>query len=564
MMRDKPKLLVIDDGTRHVELAHAFLRDYAYATRCDEPGPCWTCPERRGCTRTHAHDAYEADEALAKHPDVDVVLLDVAFDLPEERLLPGEGKLARRKRYQGLAILERLRRKHGALPVVLMTSEDAISDDAHEVVSADELVALAGDASFDARALGALVERTLARRRTLPEGGGFAWGDAAVMATLRRDAEALARTSLPMLVLGETGTGKSALAERVIHPATGRAGRFVAVDLATLPETLVAAELFGAVRGAFSGALDRRGRFEEAHGGTLFLDEIGNLPFEVQRMLLVALQDGRITRLGESSPRAVDVKVVAATNEDLVARVRAGTFRADLLARLNPAAQLRMPPLRERGEDLPMLARALLRRRFAAGADRALVEHYLEAVGAQGNAGMPQVDLALVERSRGARAPAAPARGVLFALDVEGTRRLLRHTFPGNVRELELVLTSAAVLTLSDALDAVDRRRGGRGDDARVLPMSAKLLGSLLEQASLGTSAHSRHVGGRTFDVVPSDGLHAVARSLEIQLYEQLFRETEGDFARMAGELLGDATEAAARKVRLRFNQLGLRARRLR
>src|SRR5690606_18609338 len=104
-----------------------------------------------------------------------------------------------------------------------------------------------------------------------------------------------------------------------------------------------------------SGAVDRRGRFEEAHGGTLFLDEVGNLPLETQRMLLLALQDARITRLGESAPRGVDVKVVAATNADLEAKVREGTFRADLYARLNPAARLVLPPLRERMGDLPEL-----------------------------------------------------------------------------------------------------------------------------------------------------------------------------------------------------------------
>ncbi|MEZ4340751.1 MAG: sigma 54-interacting transcriptional regulator, partial [Sandaracinaceae bacterium] len=356
-MSAKPKLLVVDDGDRYVELLHALLRDYDYATRCDRAGPCWDCPAREGCALTHAHDAAETDEALAKHPDVDVVLLDVAFDLPEARLLPAKVVPERhRQRLQGIEILAHLRRRRGDLPVVLMTSEEELAfEGPAEDLAVDEFATLAGADAFDARALGLLVERILARTRESPEAGGYTWGESAAMARVRRDASVLARTSLPILVLGETGTGKSALAERVIHPATRRAGPFVAVDLSALPETLIASELFGTAKGAFSGAVDRRGRFEEAQGGTLFLDEIGNLPPEAQRMLLLALQDGRITRLGESTPRAVDVKVIAATNANLEAKVRDGSFRADLYARLNPAARLSLPPLRERLGDLPEL-----------------------------------------------------------------------------------------------------------------------------------------------------------------------------------------------------------------
>ena len=293
-MSARPKLLIVDDGDRYVELAHALLRDYDYATRCELPGPCWECPKRPGCALTHAHDAFEADEALARHRDVDVVLLDVAFERPDERLLPAKhvGE-HRRRRLQGVEILAHLRRARGDLPVVLMTSEEELAfEDAAEALAVDELITLAGADAFDARALGLLVERILARRRASPEGGAYTWGSSPAMARIRREAAVLARTSLPILVLGETGTGKSALAERVIHPATRREGAFVAVDLSALPASLMAAELFGTARGAFSGAVDRRGRFEEAHGGTLFLDEIGNLPAEAQRMLLLALQDG--------------------------------------------------------------------------------------------------------------------------------------------------------------------------------------------------------------------------------------------------------------------------------
>jgi len=120
-----PKLLIVDDGDRYAEMALQFMRGYRYATRCTLPGPCWTCPRRQGCTLTHAHDAIELDQALAQHDDVDVVLLDVAFDLPPERLLPSsEPDQEKRRRFEGLAILAHLRKRHPALSVILMTSKE--------------------------------------------------------------------------------------------------------------------------------------------------------------------------------------------------------------------------------------------------------------------------------------------------------------------------------------------------------------------------------------------------------------------------------------------------------
>jgi DNA-binding NtrC family response regulator len=556
----RPKLLVVDDQDRYIELAHALLRDYDYATRCDLPGPCWTCSQRPGCTLTHAHDAAEADEALSRHGDVDVVLLDVAFDVPEERLLParpskgGPPSLAARQRHQGIEILAHLRRSRGDLPVVLMTSEAELGyEDAARQLHADEFATLAGEAAFDARALSLLVERVLARHQDSPEAGGYTWGSSPAMARLRRDALALARTSLPMLILGEPGTGKSALAERVVHPATGRKGPFVAVDLASIPESLAAAELFGTARGAFSGAVDRRGRFEEAQGGTLFLDEIGNLPPEAQRMLLLALQDRRITRLGESTPRAVDVKLVAATNADLAARVRSGSFRADLYARLNPAARLVVPALRERIEDQSELLRSFVKKKLAQGPDRALLVEYLEAIGLPAS---PHAELSM--QGEGDKARAA-GRGVEFVLDRASTLAVRRHPFTGNVRELELFIANAIVFALSDALSAA--REGRAQKDARTIPIPGKLVQELLSAEDLTAPG-----GAGAIALTPRPGatLHAVASDLERQLYQRLFDETSGDFDRMARALFEKVDAGSARKVRLRFNQLGLRVRRAR
>ncbi|MBM4398684.1 MAG: sigma-54-dependent Fis family transcriptional regulator, partial [Deltaproteobacteria bacterium] len=171
---------------------------------------------------------------------------------------------------------------------------------------------------------------------------------------------AVAPTDVPVLLTGETGTGKEVLA-RAIHRWSRRAaGPFVAFNCAAIPETLIEAELFGHVRGAFTGATaDRAGLFEAANGGTLLLDEIGEMPSHLQVKLLRAIQEGDIRRLGANRSVRVDVRVLSATNRDLPALVEAGRFRSDLMYRLN-AVTVRVPPLRERRSDVPLLAHFLL------------------------------------------------------------------------------------------------------------------------------------------------------------------------------------------------------------
>ena len=551
----KPKLLVVDDGDRYIEIAHALLRGYDYATRCELPGPCWECERRPGCVLTHAHDAAETDAALAQNPDVDVVLLDVSFDLPEARLLPSDEPLERRCRLQGLAILDHLRRARGDLPVVLMTSREELElEDAASALPADEAVSLAGADAFDARALGLLVERVLARRHEVPSAGGYVWGTSKAMARLRQDATTLAPTSLPMLVLGETGTGKSALAEHVIHPASGRDGPFVAVDLSAIPPQLVAAELFGTARGAFSGAVERRGLVAEAHGGTLLLDEIGNLPPEVQRMLLLALQRGRVTRLGEAASAAVDVKLVAATNADLEAAVRDGAFRSDLYARLNPSARLVMPRLSDRVEDLEELASGFTQKTFASGADRALLLRYMEVAGLDGP---PSASLSVGRAEE-------PEHGVRFVLSRSSFGAMRAHPWPGNVRELSMLIGTAAIFALTDAMRAAQEKRAPSADAARTIPIPARLVRELLDASWAAPAERAAGASGWTPELGPKPSLREVSRDLERQLYARLFRETGGDFEAMARRLLDGDGALNARRVRLRFNQLGLRARDLR
>jgi two-component system NtrC family response regulator len=213
-----------------------------------------------------------------------------------------------------------------------------------------------------------------------------------------------AASEMPVLLLGESGTGKE-LAAREVRRASARAGGpWVAVNCAALSETLLLSDLFGHARGAFTGA-DRAhaGVFETAHGGTVFLDEIGDLPPVAQGNLLRVLQEGEVRRLGESLPRKVDVRLIAATHRDLATLVREGKFRQDLFYRLK-VCTVTLPPLRERGDDLELLA-----------------ESFLET-----------------ERRRLGRP--------LLRFAPEARRRLLAHSWPGNVRELQHAIRAAATL----------------------------------------------------------------------------------------------------------------------
>jgi len=182
----------------------------------------------------------------------------------------------------------------------------------------------------------------------------------AAMAAVIRDARRAALYPNPVLILGESGTGKELLA-RAMHAASLRAGKpWSAMNCAAIPRDLLDSELFGHAKGAFTGAVtDRPGRFEACDGGTLFLDEVGDMPPETQVRLLRVLQEGEIQRVGESKTRTVDVRVIAATNRDLVAAVREGRFRDDLFYRL-AVLVLRLPPLRERHEDIFPLAQHFL------------------------------------------------------------------------------------------------------------------------------------------------------------------------------------------------------------
>jgi two-component system response regulator HydG len=353
--------------------------------------------------------ALSADEALAKVNEggpFDAVLTDLR--------MPGKS---------GLDLLRTLReRDPGALVLVLTAFGDAGA--AGEAIRAGAYDFISKP--YDIAALRETLARSLGRRRLAgvrrdrgPADDGAGHGSSAdpalvghspaiieVMKTLAR----VAPSQATVLVLGETGTGKELVA-RTIHRFSERAGRrFVAVNCSALAEGLLESELFGHVRGAFTGAANARpGLFREADRGTLFLDEIGDISPALQARLLRALQEHEIVPVGSETPVRVDVRVLAATHRDLPELVRQGRFREDLYYRMN-VVTLTLPPLRARPQDIPLL-----------------IDHFLRE---------------LAERH---------GRGPV-AVDPEAQRRLLAYDWPGNIRELQNVLERAMLLAEQDVI----------------------------------------------------------------------------------------------------------------
>jgi formate hydrogenlyase transcriptional activator len=241
-------------------------------------------------------------------------------------------------------------------------------------------------------------------------------GKSAVLRAALSRVHEVAPTSSSVLLLGETGTGKELVARAIHAHGPRRTSPLVIVNCAALPPTLIESELFGHARGAFTGAVTtRQGRFELAHRGTLFLDEIGDLPLELQTKLLRVLQEGAFERLGSSNTQRVDVRIIAATHRDLAKAVAEGTFRDDLYYRLS-VFPIRLPPLRERREDIPDLVWFIIHKR-----QRAM------------NRWIKRVPEAVMEQ-------------------------LQAYSWPGNVRELENVIERALIHSTGDALRLLDDR----------------------------------------------------------------------------------------------------------
>src|SRR5271169_5276935 len=254
------------------------------------------------------------------------------------------------------------------------------------------------------------------------------------MARVLQTVHQIATTDLPVLIEGETGTGKELIARAVYRHSARVKGPFVAFNCAAIPAPLIGSELFGCVQGAFTGAnRDRVGFIGAAHRGTLFLDEIGDLPLDLQPHLLRVLQSGEFTRLGNSRTEQVDVRFIAATNRDLESEVKAGKFRADLFYRLS-AITLRLPPLRDRPHDIKLLA-----------------EHFIRGAAARYGRVAPRL-----------------AEDCLAALTT--------YSFPGNVRELEGEMSRLAALASPDVpcgTDLLNDRIRNRGDGQSAVSLQA-------------------------------------------------------------------------------------------
>jgi transcriptional regulator with GAF, ATPase, and Fis domain len=249
-------------------------------------------------------------------------------------------------------------------------------------------------------------------------------GTSPPMQAVFRKVEKIAPTDISVLITGETGTGKELIA-REIHNRSPRAGKpFITINCGAIPENLLESELFGHVKGAFTGAVtNKQGRFEAADGGTLFLDEIGEMPIELQVKLLRAIQEKRVRKVGATQEDPVDVRIICATHQKLAALVAAGRFRQDLFYRIN-VIELPMPPLRECREDIGVIAGAILQRIAA-------------------------------------HSGSSPARLSGAALEA-----LTAYDFPGNIRELENILERAVALSAASEIGVEDLRLGPAEDEA--------------------------------------------------------------------------------------------------
>ena len=372
---------------------------------------------RRTLGRTLRSEGYETAEtrdgveavSLLRRGGIDAVILDLSMP-----------------RLDGFGVLDALRQEEGAPPAIVLTAHAGL-DNAVKAVRAGAFDFLEKPPAAEAvllrlrRALEAsrrhIETETLAVRPALER----MLGESSAMTTLREAIERVARTSARVLILGEKGAGKELVARAIHEGSPRKGGPMVKVNCAAVPADLFEAELFGHVKGAFTGAVaSRRGRFERASGGTLLLDEIGEIPPPVQPKLLRALEEGEIERVGAEEGTRIDVRVVAATNRDLAALVAEGRFREDLYYRLE-VVTIEVPPLRERREDIPALA-----------------EHFLSQ--------------ACLDSGR---EPLALTPGAVELLG--------RQPWPGNVRQLRNLMERLAILAPKEPLDheVVRRHLGG-------------------------------------------------------------------------------------------------------
>jgi transcriptional regulator with GAF, ATPase, and Fis domain len=347
----------------------------------------------------------------------------------------------------------------------------------------DEVCGLAAPRLRAAVAMSQAQRRAEALEHAHSQSDGILTADP-VMARVLQTVHQIATTDLPVLIEGETGTGKELIARAVYRHSTRVKGPFIALNCAAIPATLIGSELFGFVQGAFTGAnRDRVGFIGAAHRGTLFLDEIGDLPLDLQPHLLRVLQSGEFTRLGNSRTEQVDVRFIAATNRDLESEVKAGRFRADLFFRLS-AITLRLPPLRDRPHDTRLLA-----------------EHFIRTAAARYGRPVPR-------------------------LTEECLSALTAYSFPGNVRELESEMARLAALAAADVpcgADLLNERIRNRGNgqsagSSQAPPVAPMSLHEMEKQLILSVLQHTGGNRTRAAEIlgISREGLRTKVQRLQV------------------------------------------------
>ncbi len=406
----------------------------------------------------------------------------------------------------GLDLLPRIKRLRPELPIVVMsahttllTAVKATERGAYEYLpkpfDLNELVGIIRRALSGSKAPREVVEGDLEEHPLLI-------GRSPAMQDIYRIIARLTTSDLTALVIGESGTGKELVARALHEYGKRRNGPFVAVNVAAIPRELIESELFGHEKGAFTGASARHfGRFEQAQGGTLFLDEIGDMPIEAQTRLLRVLQQGEYTPVGGRTPVRADVRIIAATLRDLRQHVKQGLFRDDLFYRIN-VVPIRIPPLRERREDIPLLVR-----------------HFLAAAQAEG----------------------LPAKSI----DAAAMERIANHPWPGNVRELENLVRRLAVLYSEEVIgaDIVTAELTEVAPPAPTETAGAEGLGATVE----------RHLQ-QYFDAhdtgLPAAGLYdRVLREVERPLIALTLEATRGNQIK-AARVLGINRNTLRKKIR--------------
>jgi two-component system nitrogen regulation response regulator GlnG len=409
----------------------------------------------------------------------------------------------------GLDLLPRIKRIRPELPIIVMSAQKTLltAVKAAERGAYDYL-----PKPFDLKELLRVVERAMNQPKAQPSEAAAADADeeklpligrSPAMQEIYRVMARLMGTDLTVLIYGESGTGKELVARALHDYGKRRNGPFVAINMAAIPRELIESELFGHEKGAFTGAANRyAGRFEQAEGGTLFLDEIGDMPIEAQTRLLRVLQQGEYTTVGGRTPIRTDVRIVAATNRDLRQAVNQGLFREDLFYRLN-VVPLRLPPLRERSEDI---------------AD--LVRHFLNQSTAQG----------------------LPTKTV----SAEAMERIRRYRWPGNVRELENLVRRLAALYAEDVIgiEVIENELAEPPQAPRNAEPSEEetLTGSIERHLTKYFSAQG--------DDLPPPGLYdRMLRELEIPLISLSLAATRGNQIK-AAHMLGLNRNTLRKKIR--------------